>query len=70
MKEARRTVLDDEVKRCLRKPEFLIVGNGSGLDAALVVIWGDVPTRRCTVHKHRNLLSHAPRRLHDEITAD
>lgn len=23
-----------------------------------------------TVHKHRNLLAHAPERLHDEITAD
>jgi len=26
--------------------------------------------QRCTVHKHRNLLAHAPDRLHDEITAD
>jgi hypothetical protein len=25
---------------------------------------------RCTVHKHRNLLAHAPERLHEEITAD
>jgi putative transposase len=25
---------------------------------------------RCTVHKHRNLLAHAPEWLHDEITAD
>jgi transposase-like protein len=23
-----------------------------------------------TVHKHRNLLAHAPERLHEEITAD
>jgi putative transposase len=29
-----------------------------------------VPTQRCTVHKHRNLLAHAPERLHGEITAD
>ena len=29
-----------------------------------------MPTQRCTVHKHRNLLAHAPERLHDEITAD
>ena len=28
------------------------------------------PLPRCTVHKHRNLLAHAPERLHDEITAD
>jgi len=26
--------------------------------------------QRCTVHKHRNLLAHAPERLHEEITAD
>jgi putative transposase len=54
----------------LRKPEFLIVDGGSGLDAALAAIWADVPTQRCTVHKHRNLLAHAPKRLHDEITSD
>jgi len=29
-----------------------------------------VPTQRCTVHKYRNLLAHAPEKLHDEITAD
>jgi putative transposase len=69
-KESWRTVLDDLVKRGLHKPELLIVDGGSGLDAALAAIWNDVPTRRYTVHKHRNLLAHAPERLHDEITAD
>jgi len=29
-----------------------------------------MPVQRCTVHKHRNLLAHAPDRLHDEISAD
>ncbi len=28
------------------------------------------PVQRCRVHKHRNLLAHAPERLHEEITAD
>ena len=69
-KESWRMVLDDLIKRGLRKPEFLIVDGGSGLDAALAAIWNDVPTQRCTVHKHRNLLAHAPERLRDEITAD
>ena len=69
-KESWRMVLDDLIKRGLRKPEFLIVDGGSGLDAALAAIWNDVPTQRCTVHKHRNLLTHAPERLRDEITAD
>jgi hypothetical protein len=29
-----------------------------------------VPVQRRTVHKHRNLLAHAPERQHEEITAD
>jgi putative transposase len=68
--EAWRAVLDDLVKRGLRKPEFLIVDGGSGLEQALAALWGDVPTQRCTVHKHRNLLAHAPQRLHEEVSAD
>jgi transposase-like protein len=65
-----RAVLDDLVKRGMRKPEFLIVDGGTGLEQALAALWGDVPTQRCTVHKHRNLLAHAPRRLHEEVSAD
>jgi putative transposase len=68
--EAWRAVLDDLVRRGLHKPEFLIVDGGSGLEQALVALWGDVPTQRCTVHKHRNLLAHAPQRLHEEVSAD
>src|SRR5437879_11653072 len=68
--EAWRALLDDLVKRGLRQPEFLIVDGGSGLEQALAALWGDVPTQRCTVHKHRNLLAHAPPRLHDEVSAD
>jgi putative transposase len=68
--EAWRSVLDDLVRRGLRRPELLIVDGGSGLDAAIAALWSDVPVQRCTVHKHRNLLAHAPERLHEEITAD
>jgi len=68
--EAWRTVLDDLIKRSLRRPEFLIVDGAAGLDKAIAAVWGGVPVQRCTVHKHRNLLAHAPERLHDEITAD
>src|SRR6266700_6539470 len=68
--EAWRAVLDNLVKRGLRKPEFLIVDGGTGLEQARAGLWSDVPTQRCTVHKHRNLLAHAPERLHDEISAD
>jgi putative transposase len=41
------------------------------LDAsALAELWPDAPVQRCTVHKHRNLLAHAPKALHDELTED
>jgi putative transposase len=68
--QAWRAVLDDLVRRGLHKPEFLIVDGGSGLEQALTSLWSDVPTQRCTVHKHRNLLAHAPQRLHEEVSAD
>ena len=68
--EAWRAVLDDLVKRGLRAPEFLIVDGAPGLDKAIAAVWDGVPVQRCTVHKHRNLLAHAPERLHEEITSD
>jgi len=68
--EAWRTVLDDLIRRGLRRPEFLIVDGAPGLDKAIAAVWDRVPVQRCTVHKHRNLLAHAPERLHEEITAD
>jgi putative transposase len=68
--EAWRSVIDDLTRRGLQRPEFLIVDGAAGLDSAIAAVWGDVPVQRCTVHKHRNLLAHAPERLHDEITAD
>ena len=68
--EAWRSVLDDLIQRGLRQPEFLIVDGAAGLDKAIAAVWDGVPVQRCTVHKHRNLLAHAPERLHEEITAD
>ena len=68
--EAWRAVLDDLVDRGLRRPAFLIVDGAPGLEKAIAAVWDGVPVQRCTVHKHRNLLAHAPERLHDEITAD
>ena len=68
--EAWRAVFDDLIKRDLRRPEFLIVDGAPGLDKAIAAVWDGVPVQRCTVHKHRNLLAHAPERLHEEITAD
>lgn len=33
----------------------------------LFEVWGDAPVQRCTAHKRRNLLAHAPQRLHEEF---
>ncbi len=68
--EAWRSVLDELITRGLRRPAFLVVDGAPGLDKAIAAVWNGVPVQRCTVHKHRNLLAHAPERLHDEITAD
>jgi len=65
-----RAILDDLVARGLKAPEFVIVDGAPGLEKALAALWPDVPAQRCTVHKHRNLLAHAPDRLHEEISAD
>jgi putative transposase len=65
-----RAVLDDLIARGLRTPDFLIIDGAAGLERALAALWPAVPTQRCTVHKHRNLLAHAPEKLHEEITAD
>lgn len=65
-----RAFLEDMIARGLKTPEFLIIDGAPGLEAALAALWPEVPVQRCTVHKHRNLLAHAPKRMHDELTED
>jgi putative transposase len=65
-----RALLDDLTARGLAKPDLIVVDDGKGLEAALASLWDEVPVQRCTVHKERNLLAHAPKHLHDEIKAD
>ena len=65
-----RALLDNLVTRGLAKPDLVIVDGGSGLDKALAALWPDAPVQRCTAPKHRNLLAHAPERLHEEISGD
>ena len=68
--EAWRALLDDLLKRGMQTPDLVMVDGGKGLDAAPAALWTNVPVKRCTVHKHRNLLAHAPERLHEDISAD
>ena len=65
-----RALLDDLVRRGLPTPELVVVDGAPGLEKALAALWPDVAVQRCTVHKHRNLLAHAPERLHEEISND
>ena len=65
-----RAIFDDLTKRGLQKPELAIVDGAPGLEKALVSLWTDLPIQRCTVHKLRNLVAHAPKKLVDEIVAD
>ena len=60
-----RAVLDGLVARGLRTLEFLVTDGAAGLERALVALWSEVPAQRCTVHKHRNLLGHAPDALRE-----
>jgi transposase-like protein len=48
--EAWRGVLDDLIKRGLRRPGFLIIDGSGGLENAIAAVWNGVPVHRCTVH--------------------
>jgi putative transposase len=65
-----RALLDNLIARGLQKPELAIVDGAAGLEKALISLWSDVLIQRCTVHKLRNLIAHAPKRLAEEIKAD
>lgn len=65
-----RAFLGDLDARGLKAPNLVIVDGAPGLEAALAELWPEAPVQRCTVHKHRNLLAHAPKALHDELTED
>jgi len=63
-------VCEDLVARGARAPQLCIIDGGKGLRAAVERTWPGAAIQRCTVHKLRNLLTTAPRRLHDELRAD
>jgi putative transposase len=54
----------------LKDAELVIADGAPGREKALAGPWPEVLVQRCTIHRHRNLLAHAPDRLHEEISAD
>ena len=69
-REAWEGLLESLARRGLHRPLLAIIDGNSGLSAALERIWPGIDRQRCTVHKLRNLESHAPKHLREEIKAD
>ena len=66
-----RAVLDDLIKRGLRRPEFLIVDGAPGLDKAIATVWDGV--LGCSGAQFTSTATCSPmplERLHEEIGAD
>ena len=63
-------MLEDLAGRGLGDPVLCVVDGNAGLSRALSRTWPRTKVQRCVVHKLRNLLTHAPRRLHDELRDD
>jgi len=69
-KEAWRGLLQGLADRGLRRPSLALVDGNKGLANALDLVWPKIDRQRCIVHKLRNLQSHAPKRLYDELKED
>lgn len=68
--EAWKGVLADLVRRGLKRPKLAVIDGSPGLSSAIAITWPGLEKQRCTVHKLRNLLSHAPEALQEEIKTD
>lgn len=68
--EAWRGVIEDLSRRDLKRPRLAIIDGNDGLRKALLDTWPGIDIQRCTVHKLRNLLSHAPAHMEEEVTTD
>lgn len=63
-------VIEDLVRRGLKKPELAIIDGNKGLRNALEQVWPKVSVQRCTVHKLRNLEQHTPAYIYPEVKSD
>ncbi len=68
--DAWKSVLQDLTRRGLKGPKLAVIDGSPGLSSALELTWPGIDTQRCTVHKLRNLFSHSPESLHEEIKTD
>jgi transposase-like protein len=68
--ESWKAVLTDLTRRGLRSPLLGVIDGCPGLRKAVEIIFPGMEIQRCTVHKLRNLLAHAPKALYDEVRED
>ena len=65
-----REVIESLVSRHVGVPTLAVIDGNPALARELRAAWGAIHVQRCTVHKLRNLLAKAPRRLHEELAED
>jgi transposase-like protein len=63
-------VVEDLVRRGLRRPALAIVDGNGGLLRALRESWKETKIQRCTRHKLENLMAKAPKHSHGELKRD
>ena len=68
--EAWRGMLQGLADRGLKRPLLALVDGNRGLANALDLVWPKMDRQRCIIHKLRNIQSHAPKRLFDELKED
>ena len=62
--------VEDLASRGLKAPLLTMVDGSPALRAAVRALWPEALVQRCTVHKLRNLLAHAPRHAHEAVKED
>ena len=50
--------------------KLIVVDGGKGLDAALSLVYGNVPVQRCWAHKTRNVLNYVKKADHERVKKD
>lgn len=68
--QAWKDVLQDLLKREMCRPTLAITDGGDGLLSAVAQVWPGIDIQRCTFHKSQNLMQHAPKHAHAEVTED
>ncbi len=64
------TLIEDLKKRNLGNPLLVVCDGNAGLVGSVKALWPEADVQRCLQHKLENLLDHAPKHCHAELTRD